>query len=95
MKEIIQNLALILIPSLSTWLLTKRKNKAEIRTAEIKAEVTAAEFYRGLLDDAMKRLNVAITTIGIQDQKINSLNSHVEYLKGELKKHKQHNEKTT
>lgn len=95
MKEIIQNLALILIPSLSTWLLTKRKNKAEIRTVEIKAEVTAAEFYRSLLDDAMKRLEVATATIGIQDQKINRLNSHIESLTTELEKNKRHHEKTT
>ena len=61
--------------------------------AEIDAEVKAAEFYKSLLDDAMKRLDSAIATINNQEAKIQTLIQEIEHLTDELKKYKQLNGK--
>lgn len=78
-----------------TWFFARRKNDAEAKSAEIDAEVKAAEFYKSLLDDASKRLEVAIQTITQQEQKIKSLIQEIEHLTDELKKYKQLNGKQT
>ena len=93
MNTIIQDIALVIIPTAITWFLARRKNNADVKTTEIENEVKAAEFYKLLLDDAMKRLEVAITTINSQDKRIQLLLVEVENLTEELKKYKQLNGK--
>jgi archaellum component FlaC len=56
-------------------------------------EIKSADFYRALLDDAMKRLNQAIDTINERDEKIKVLMVEIELLTDELKKFKQLNGK--
>ena len=73
MPEIVSSIAMMVIPAIVTWYLTKRKNLAEARQSEIESEVKAAEFYRSLLDDATVRLDKAIETINQQESKIKSL----------------------
>lgn len=93
MKDIASNLAMMVIPAIVTWYLAKRKNLAEARLSEIESEVKAAAFYRSLLDDAMNRLDRAIETISLQEQKIRELLTEVEHLTEELRKYKQLNGK--
>lgn len=107
MSELVQNLIMIVVPAVVTWFLARRKNDADAKNAEIEAEVKAAEFYRSLLDDAMSRLDKAITTINEQEEKIKKLIAtinlqdennrklvfEVEHLAEELKKYKQLNGK--
>lgn len=94
MKTIIQDVIMVGIPALVTWFFARRKNNAETKNAEIENEVKAAEFYRILLDDAMKRLEIAIGTINNQEKQIKSLLTEVEHLTEELKKYKQLNGKS-
>lgn len=94
MHEFIYPLLSSVITAIITWFLTKRKNNAEARLAEIDAEIKAAQFYKTLVDDAMRRLNEAIATINSQDEKIKHLTEEIERLLEELKKYKQLNGKT-
>ena len=89
MLEFIYPLIGTIVTALVTWFFARRKTNAEAKMAEIDAEVKAAEFYKSLLDDAMKRLENAITTINNQDVKIQMLLSEIEHLTDELKKFKQ------
>ena len=93
MKEFLLPLIGTALTALITWFFARRKTNAEARMAEIDAEVKAAEFYKSLLDDAMKRLDSAIATINNQDTKIQNLINQVEHLTDELKKYKQLNGK--
>lgn len=93
METMLQNIAMVVIPTVITWFLARRKNRADVKTTEIENEVKAAEFYKLLLDDAMKRLEIAISTINSQDKRIQSLLIEVENLTEELKKYKQLNGK--
>ena len=93
MKEFLLPLIGTGLTALITWFFARRKTNAEARMAEIDAEVKAAEFYKSLLDDAMKRLDSAISTINNQDAKIQNLINQVEHLTDELKKYKQLNGK--
>ncbi len=93
METMLQNIAMVVIPTVITWFLARRKNRADVKTTEIENEVKAAEFYKLLLDDAMKRLEIAINTINSQDKRIQSLLIEVENLTEELKKYKQLNGK--
>ena len=92
-QDFIYPLLSTVITAIITWFLTKRKNNAEARLAEIDAEIRAAEFYKTLVDDAMKRLDKAVATINSQDQKIKHLTEEIERLLEELKKYKQLNGK--
>lgn len=83
-----------LATALITWFFARRKNNADAKSAEIDNEVKSADFYRGLLDDATRRLNEAIDTINNQDLKIKSLMAEIELLTDELKKFKQLNGKS-
>lgn len=76
-----------------TWFFARRKNNAEAKNGEIEAEIKAADFYRTLLDDAMKRLDLAIKTINEQDVRIKELMLEVETLTHEIRKYKQLNGK--
>lgn len=85
-----------------------KKNNAEARSAEIDNEIKAADFFKALLDDATKRLNMAIDTINERDEKIKlliemvhdrdvkikTLMVEIEHLTDELKKFKQLNGKS-
>lgn len=93
MKEFLLPLIGTALTALITWFFARRKTNAEAKMAEIDAEVKAAEFYKSLLDDAMKRLDSAIATINNQDTKIQILINQVEHLTDELKKYKQLNGK--
>lgn len=93
MKEFLLPLIGTGLTALITWFFARRKTNAEAKMAEIDAEVKAAEFYKSLLDDAMKRLDSAIATINNQDTKIQNLINQVEHLTDELKKYKQLNGK--
>ncbi len=93
MKEFLLPLIGTALTALITWFFARRKTNAEAKMAEIDAEVKAAEFYKSLLDDAMKRLDSAIATINNQDTKIQNLINQVEHLTDELKKYKQLNGK--
>lgn len=93
MKDIVLDIAMIVIPAVLTWYLARRKNLAEARQSEIESEVKAAQFYQSLLDDAMIRLDKAIETISKQEEKIKSLLIEVEHLTDELRKYKQLNGK--
>lgn len=93
METMLQNIAMVVIPTVITWFLARRKNRADVKTTEIENEVKAAEFYKLLLDDAMKRLEIAINTINSQDKRIQSLLIEVENLTEELKKYKHLNGK--
>jgi hypothetical protein len=77
-----------------TWFFARRKTNAEAKSAEIDAEIKSADFYRGLLDDATRRLNEAIDTIKVQDVKIKTLMLEIETLTIEIRKYKQLNGKT-
>jgi division protein CdvB (Snf7/Vps24/ESCRT-III family) len=92
-KEFLLPLIGTALTALITWFFARRKTNAEAKMAEIDAEVKAAEFYKSLLDDAMKRLDSAIATINNQDTKIQNLINQVEHLTDELKKYKQLNGK--
>lgn len=93
MKEFLLPLIGTGLTALITWFFARRKTNAEAKMAEIDAEVKAAEFYKSLLDDAMKRLDSAIATINNQDVKIQTLLKEIEHLTDELKKFKQLNGK--
>lgn len=93
MKEFLLPLIGTALTALITWFFARRKTNAEAKMAEIDAEVKAAEFYKSLLDDAMKRLDSAIATINNQDVKIQTLLKEIEHLTDELKKFKQLNGK--
>lgn len=73
--------------ALITWFFSRK-------STEIDNEIKSADFYRGLLDDATRRLNEAIDTITAQDVKIKSLMIEIELLTTEIKKYKQLNGKT-
>lgn len=81
----------IVLTALLTWFFARRKTNAEAKSLEIDAEIKSADFYRGLLDDATRRLNQAIDTITAQDVKIKTLMSEIESLTIELRKYKQLN----
>lgn len=81
--------------ALIAYFFAKRKNTADAKSAEIDNEIKSAEFFRGLLDEATRRLNEAIDTINRQDLKIKSLMIEIELLTDELKKFKQLNGKTS
>ena len=72
--------------ALITWFFS-RKGTA------IDNEIKSADFYRNLLDDAMKRLNQAIDTINERDEKIKVLMDEIELLTDQLRKFKQLNGK--
>jgi hypothetical protein len=72
--------------ALITWFFSRK-------STEIENEIKSADFYRGLLDDATRRLNEAIDTITLQDIKIKSLMIEIETLTTELRKYKQLNGK--
>ena len=93
MLEYIYPLIGTIVTALVTWFFARRKTNAEAKMAEIDAEVKAAEFYKSLLDDAMKRLDSAIATINNQEAKIQTLIKEIEHLTDELKKYKQLNGK--
>ena len=73
--------------ALITWFFSRK-------STAIDNEIKSADFYRGLLDDAMKRLNQAIDTINERDEKIKVLMEEIELLTDELRKFKQLNGKT-
>ena len=85
MNSLIENIAMVIIPTTITWFLARKKNKADVKTTEIENEVKAAEFYKLLLDDAMKRLETAVNTINNQEKRIQSLLTEVENLTNKLK----------
>ena len=93
MNDLVQNIAMVIIPMLITWFLARKKNRADIKTTEIDNEVKAAEFYKLLLDDAMKRLETAVNTISNQEKRIQSLLTEVENLTDKLKNYKELNVK--
>ncbi|MEY4903232.1 MAG: hypothetical protein RLZZ292_1047 [Bacteroidota bacterium] len=72
--------------ALATWFFSRK-------TRAIDNEIKSADFYRALLDDAMKRLNQAIDTINERDEKIKVLMIEIEQLTDELRKFKQLNGK--
>ncbi len=72
--------------ALITWFFSRK-------STELDNEIKSANFYRSLLDDAMKRLNQAIDTINDRDEKIKVLMDEIELLTDELKKFKQLNGK--
>jgi archaellum component FlaC len=72
--------------ALITWFFSRK-------STELDNEIKSADFYRSLLDDAMKRLNQAIDTINERDEKIKVLMAEIELLTDELKKFKQLNGK--
>lgn len=72
--------------ALITWYFNRK-------STEIDNEIKSADFYRGLLDDATRRLNEAIDTITAQDIKIKSLMIEIETLTIEIRKYKQLNGK--
>lgn len=72
--------------ALITWFFSRK-------STAIDNEIKSADFYRGLLDDAMKRLNQAIDTINERDEKIKVLMEEIELLTDELRKFKQLNGK--
>lgn len=72
--------------ALITWFFSRK-------STEIDNEIKSADFYRGLLDDATRRLNEAIDTITAQDIKIKSLMVEIETLTIEIRKYKQLNGK--
>lgn len=72
--------------ALITWFFSRK-------STEIDNEIKSADFYRGLLDDATRRLNQAIDTITAQDIKIKSLMIEIETLTIEIRKYKQLNGK--
>lgn len=72
--------------ALITWFFSRK-------STEIDNEIKSADFYRGLLDDATRRLNEAIDTITAQDIKIKSLMIEIETLTIEIRKYKQLNGK--
>ena len=94
MQDFILPILTTLATALITWFFARRKNNADAKSAEIDNEVKSADFYRGLLDDATRRLNEAIDTINNQDLKIKSIMSVIELLTDELKKFKQLNGKS-
>ena len=94
MQDFILPILTTLATALITWFFARRKNNADAKSAEIDNEVKSAYFYRGLLDDATRRLNEAIDTINNQDLKIKSLMAEIELLTDELKKFKQLNGKS-
>ncbi|AMO19417.1 hypothetical protein [Flavobacterium columnare] len=94
MQDFILPILTTLATALITWFFARRKNNADAKSAEIDNEVKSADFYRGLLDDATRRLNEAIDTINNQDLKIKSLMAEIELLTDELKKFKQLNGKS-
>ena len=69
-----------------TWFFTKKKQNSEVKSIDIDNEIKSADFYRNLLDDAMKRLNQAIDTINERDEKIKKLMDEIELLTDELRK---------
>lgn len=95
MQDFILPILTTLATALITWFFARRKNNADAKSAEIDNEVKSADFYRGLLDDATRRLNEAIDTINNQDLKIKSLMAEIELLTDELKKFKQLNGKAS
>jgi len=95
MQDFILPILTTLATALITWFFARRKNNADAKSAEIDNEVKSADFYRGLLDDATRRLNEAIDTINNQDLKIKSLMVEIELLTDELKKFKQLNGKSS
>lgn len=76
-----------------TWLLSKRKNLAEIRSAELDNAVKAVKYYRDMLDDMAARYTVATETIKSMEVKHNELMLVNQHLVDELQKFKQLNGK--
>lgn len=72
--------------ALFTWFFSRKSTAIDI-------EIKASTYYRGILDDATKRLNQAIDTINERDEKIKVLMLEIELLTDELKKFKQLNGK--
>lgn len=86
METALLHIVPIVVTSFVTWLLARKKNLAETRSLEMDTEIKAAEFYKDLLDDAIKRLNTAIRTINHQEKRIKELLKREEDLKAALKK---------
>lgn len=95
MQDFILPILTTLATALITWFFARRKNDADAKSAEIDNEIKSADFFRGLLDEATRRLNEAIDTINKQDLKIKSLMVEIELLTDELKKFKQLNGKSS
>ncbi|ENI5846531.1 cell wall anchor protein [Flavobacterium psychrophilum] len=94
MEKFLYQILTVFFVGLITWFFARRKNNAEAKTVEIETEIKAADFYRTLLDDAMKRLDLAIKTIHEQDVRIKELMLEVETLTHhEIRKYKQLNGK--
>jgi hypothetical protein len=90
MRDFILPIIGTLITALITWFLARRKNNADAKSAEIQNEIKSAEFYRGLLDDATKRINEFIAIIEILNTKIEDRDKKIEqreFENLELKKH--------
>jgi signal transduction histidine kinase len=79
-----------IITALVTWFFARRKTNAEAKMAEIDNEVKAAEFYRGLLDDASNRIKEFVAIIENLNNKIEERDNKIEerdIQNNELKKH--------
>ncbi|WP_271783876.1 hypothetical protein [Aquimarina algiphila] len=101
MTEILLPLITSFVTGFITWFFARRKNNADARSAEIDNEVKAADFYKALLDDAGRRLDIAIEAIEERDRiikerdkRIELLIEELEILTGELRKYKQLNGKS-
>lgn len=71
------------------WIFSFRRRKIEVKGLDIDNNIKTAKFYQDLLDDAMKRLELAIKTINEKDIQIKELIIANEHLTKELKRHKQ------
>jgi hypothetical protein len=94
MEQFVYPVLTVFFTALITWIFSKRKQNSELKSLDIDNEIKSADFYRNLLDDAMKRLNQAIDTINERDIKIKQLMDDIEVLTDELRKFKQLNGKT-
>ncbi|MEG3973456.1 hypothetical protein QT970_02405 [Microcoleus sp. herbarium8] len=64
--------------ALIAWIFTKRKNRVDLKLAEIDVEVKSAHFYKALLDDLKTRLEGAITAIEERDKRIAERDTKIE-----------------
>ncbi|WP_306353702.1 cell wall anchor protein [Flavobacterium sp. '19STA2R22 D10 B1'] len=83
----------VFFSALVGWFFSRQKQRVEVKSMDIDNEVKSAIFYQNLLDDAMRRLELAIKTINEQDEKIKHLLIEIEHLTDELRKYKQLNGK--
>jgi len=80
--------------TLMTWFISKRKNLADDRAAELDNAVNAVKYYRDILDDMACRLTAAIETIKKMEIEHRDLMKVNHQLVDELQKFKQLNGKT-